>query len=93
MSLRRERHLSATVYFGIQEIVRILVKDWQNIDQEDNDRGTPLSYAAKNGHKAVVKLLLATDRVDVDAKDCEARTPLSYAVENGHEAIVKLLRA
>src|SRR5947199_973908 len=70
--------------------------DLQNdVDSKDSEYGrTPLLWAARNGHEAVVKLLLATGKADVDSKDSKyGRTPLSWAAENGHEAVVKLLLA
>ncbi|KAL8330732.1 hypothetical protein RB593_001618 [Gaeumannomyces tritici] len=70
------------------------------IDIRDRKGRTPLSWAAQNGHEAVVKQLLATGKVDVDSKDSDGRTPLSWAAgngdwdaENGHEAVVELLLA
>jgi ankyrin repeat protein len=54
-----------------------------NQDSKDSGR-TSLSWAAWNGHEAVVKLLLATDGVDPDSKDDSGRTPLPWAAENGH---------
>jgi ankyrin repeat protein len=53
----------------------------------------PLSWAAGNGHEAVVKLLLATDGADPNSKDEWDRTPLLRAAENGHKAVVNLLLA
>ncbi|RYP49195.1 hypothetical protein DL768_005073 [Monosporascus sp. mg162] len=52
---------------------------------------TPLSWAAANGCKAVVQLLLDTGKVDIDSIDNNGRTPLQWAVERGHETIVRLL--
>jgi len=37
---------------------------------------TTLSWAARNGHEAVAKFLLAEDGVDPDSKDDNGRTPL-----------------
>ncbi|KAK3957080.1 hypothetical protein QBC32DRAFT_201618 [Pseudoneurospora amorphoporcata] len=50
-----------------------------------------VSTCPRNGHEAVVKLLLDTGKVNADAKDGAGRTALYTAAENGHEAVVKLL--
>jgi len=52
---------------------------------------TPLSYAAEDGHEAVVLLLVEQEDVKADSKGVNGRTPLSYAAEVGHEAVVRLL--
>ncbi|RYP54743.1 hypothetical protein DL768_000567 [Monosporascus sp. mg162] len=51
---------------------------------------TPLSWAAENGHKEIVQLLLDKG-AEIDAKDKYGWTPLSRAAEKGHKEIVQLL--
>jgi ankyrin repeat protein len=84
-------HLAA--YFGLREAMISLLKNGHHPDSKDSDGWTPLSWAAGNGHEAVVKLLLAEDGVNPDFKDNIGQTPLSWAAKNGHEAVVKLLLA
>ena len=62
-------------------------------DLKDGYGRTPLSWAASEGHEAVVKLLVERDDVEADSKDNYGRTPLSLAVWKGHEAIAELLRS
>src|SRR5271154_3810358 len=85
-------HVAA--YFGLREaMTALLATDGIDPDSKNDYGQTPLSWAAENGHEAVVKLLLATDGVDPDPKDSQGQTALSWAAANGHEAVVKLLLA
>ncbi|KFY17886.1 hypothetical protein V492_00310, partial [Pseudogymnoascus sp. VKM F-4246] len=82
-------HLAA--YFGIDVVVKHLLENQTEVNVKDGYDQTPLSWAAKNGHKAVVQLLLSTAGVDADSKGTYSLTPLSWAAKKGHETVVKLL--
>ena len=83
--------LHLVAYFGIEDIATVFLLHGTT-DLKASDGMTPLLWAARNGHEAVVKLLLDTGEVDVDSKDLGySHTPLLWAAKNGHAAIVKLL--
>ncbi|KAI9766614.1 MAG: hypothetical protein M1840_006425 [Geoglossum simile] len=91
---RKMTGVHVAAYFGLVGTIMGLLKKEYNPDLQDSYGRTPLSWAAKNGHEAVVKLLLATERVNLDSKATIYKgTPLSWAAENGHQAVVKLLLA
>lgn len=50
------------------------------------ERGTSLHHAARNGHTAIVKLLLFKV-IDTEAISDLGRIPLEYSVCNGHEEL------
>ena len=62
------------------------------LDLLNKKRRTPLSWAAGEGHEAVVKLLLEKGG-NTEAKGDHGRTPLWWASEKGHEAVVKLFQS
>jgi hypothetical protein len=82
-------HLAA--WFGVTEMVGVLLEDGYDSDCKNSYSRTPLSYAASNGYETVVKLLIERDDVKADSKDRYGQTPLSHAASNGHETVVKLL--
>ncbi|RYP70251.1 hypothetical protein DL771_005554 [Monosporascus sp. 5C6A] len=62
-----------------------------NVGKGANVNQTRLSWAAKDGDEAVVRLLLEKG-ADLESKDKEfGQTPLSLAATNGHEVVVRLL--
>jgi hypothetical protein len=88
--------LHLTARFGLLSLCTLCLMDLIDMSggyaDLKNSYGTaPLSYAAANGHEAVVKLLVERDDVEADSKDKDGGTPLSFAAENGHEAVVRLL--
>ena len=83
--------IHATAYFGLSETMAYFCKVDRYIELNDGFGRTPLSWAAKKGHEAVVQLLIEYG-VDINVKDNEyERTPLIWAAQGGHEAIVRLL--
>ncbi|KAI9745909.1 MAG: hypothetical protein M1818_000590 [Claussenomyces sp. TS43310] len=82
---------TATVLTEIQRIAEGGHLDGsEHLLKSDDSRTEGLSWAARNGHEAVVKLILESGAY-IDFQDLEGRTPLSWAAQGGHEAIVKLL--
>jgi ankyrin repeat protein len=81
-------HLAA--YFGVLEAANTLIRRGQSLDSKDSYNGTPLLWAAENGHEAVVKLLL-DNGAKLESKYGSGGTPLLWAAKNGHKAVVKLL--
>jgi Ankyrin repeats (3 copies)/Ankyrin repeats (many copies) len=82
-------HLAA--YFGLVQSMSALLDKGVEVESKDKSHRTPLSWAAENGHEAVVKLLLDKG-ANIEFMDYECyRTPLLWAAMNGHEAVVKLL--
>ncbi|KAG9230726.1 ankyrin repeat protein, partial [Amylocarpus encephaloides] len=82
-------HLAA--YFGIKSVVKLLLDNPIEADSQESDGRTPLSWAAENGHDAVLKLFLETGEIEADSRDSDGWTPLSWAAWKGHEAVAKIL--
>ena len=93
--LARTTLLLATSRCGLASVVRAILdsfgRDDVEVDSKDKYGQTPLWWAARNGHEAVLKLLLGTTaNVEVE-DDRDGRTPLGWAAYHGHEEVVKLL--
>ena len=61
------------------------------VGQKDSMSDTPLAWAARNGHEAVIEILLGRKDIDPDKPGEAGRTPLWWAAHNGYEGVVKLL--
>jgi ankyrin repeat protein len=82
-------HVAA--YFGLENTLASLLGNGYDLDVRDTYNRTPLSWATKQGHKAVVRLLLEQDP-ELELKDNrQGQTPLSLAAKHGHEVIVHQL--
>ena len=85
--------LHGAAFLGIAEIVSTMLemKEW-DVNAYDCMGMTALTWAAREGHEEVVKVLLQREDVNLDQADTLCgRTPLSWAAWNGHEVVVKML--
>jgi ankyrin repeat protein len=78
---------------GQLEVFELLCDNHANPNSVDTHDQTPLLWAAKFGHKDVVRLLLAKENVNIDTRNEWGRTPFSWAAHNGHIEIVEMLLA
>lgn len=76
---------------GVTKAVQRFLESGADAETEDALGRTSISCAAKNGHEAVVQLLVKHNRSILNTKDKTGRTPLSWAAENGQEQVVRLL--
>lgn len=84
---------------GFSDIVELLLK--KNADAKIYDaipgsfravhKYSPLTIAAKNGHHAILKMLLASRKVDIESRDGSNRTALYAAAANNQPEAVKFL--
>ncbi|EIT77228.1 nucleoside phosphorylase [Aspergillus oryzae 3.042] len=62
-----------------------------DINAKDNHGTTALHWAVRNGHKAMVKLLVNNKNTDINAKDSYGRTALHWAARSANKDIMSLL--
>jgi ankyrin repeat protein len=80
------------VRWGNQEVAAFLWSRGAQTNIRDNQNGTFLMAATKNGHLSVVQMLLEhTGKEGFEETDVRGQTVLHYAARRGHDEIVEFL--
>lgn len=83
-------------FFGLNEIVKMLLEAGQHIDAKNKQNWTALHMAAERGYAVTVQLLI-DEGADINAVTykpsyaASGSTALHWAAENGHEKVLKVL--
>ena len=73
-----------------RQVVQLLLEHKASVSPTDNDGGTPLHFAAMQGHDAVAVLLIE-HAADISVQNTEGMSALHFAVLQGHVALAALL--
>jgi ankyrin repeat protein len=73
-------------------VVRLLPEMGANVAAKDRNGLTALHWATRNGHEAIVRVLLEQNGTNVVAKDNVELMAEYWAAWNGQEAVVEVLR-
>ena len=77
---------------GDTDNARLMIEHGADLDALDDEyRGTPLAWAARKGHEAMVRFLLGHGADPALPRDLPPATPLARARSAGHEEIVAIL--
>jgi ankyrin repeat protein len=82
--------MNAAQWGDVAKLRALLKQDPDLVSSRMSEGQTPLHWAARNGHKEAVELLLAY-KADVNAKGSAGMTALQFAARNGDIEMAKLL--
>jgi ankyrin repeat protein len=76
---------------GHKDIVDFLLGKDIDVNQQDVDENSALSWASKKGHKEIVEMLLQNNNIQINKQDIDGTTALMMASFYGHKEIVQML--
>lgn len=76
---------------GYESRMKSLIDQGAALDLVEMDQMTPLSWASRNGHDRIVKLLLESKQVHADRPGKSNQRPLWWAVKGAHTSVAKVL--
>eukprot|EP00434_Breviolum_minutum_P025449 symbB.v1.2.022488.t1/scaffold1997.1/size93120/1 len=89
-SAANEQLLEAAGFGWLDEVKKLLQSRADLESRSDGRKLTPLHWAAEEGHRDVVQLLLEK-HAEIEATDADGETPLHVAAGRGHRDIVQVL--